>query len=169
MIRTHLRLALMLAAMAACVAVGPVGAVAPGDAAPPLALPDESGATVSLDVLRGRVVYVDFWASWCGPCKRSFPWMGEVQRKYRDRGLTVLAVNVDKRRSDASKFLAATPGAFTIVYDPSGSAPSAWDVKGMPTSYLVDRSGRIVSVESGFRDESRDDFEARIKAALDAR
>lgn len=166
MFTRRMRRAMRTCALAAWVAASPSWAVAPGDAAPGLALPDAGGSTVALDKLRGRVVYVDFWASWCGPCKRSFPWMNEMHRKYGEQGFTIVAVNVDKRREDAAKFLAVTPGAFTIVYDPSGGAPAAWDVKGMPTSYLVDRNGRIIAVDSGFREESKDALEARIKAAL---
>ena len=157
------------AAFAVWLAAAPVWAVAPGETAPPFALPDGGGATVSLDKLKGRVVYVDFWASWCAPCRRSFPWMAEMQRKYGPQGFTVVAINVDKKREDAAKFLAATPGAFTIVYDPVGTVPTAYDVKGMPTSYIVDRSGKVVSVDAGFRDDTKAAAEARIKAAVEAR
>ena len=159
----------LLPALLALAFAAPAYAAATGDPAPAFSLPEASGAPVALDKLRGKVVYVDFWASWCGPCKRSFPWMGEMQKKFGDQGFTVVAINVDKKREDAAKFLAATPGAFTIVYDPAGSAASAYDVKGMPTSYLVDRSGRIVAVDSGFRDDAKAAWEARIKSALDAR
>jgi thiol-disulfide isomerase/thioredoxin len=162
---------LLLTALAAAVLVfpAPSPAAAAGEPAPAFTLPDAAGAPVALDKLRGRVVYVDFWASWCGPCKRSFPWMGEMQKKYGDGGLTVVAINVDKKREDAAKFLAATPGAFTIVYDPAGSVASSYDVKGMPTSYLVDRAGRVVAVDSGFRDDAKAAWEARIKSALETR
>lgn len=169
MFTLRMRREMAIAALAACFAAGAANAVAPGDAAPSLSLPDEAGKIVALDQIKGRVVYVDFWASWCGPCKRSFPWMNEMHRKYADQGLTIVAVNVDKRKADAAKFLAANPGAFTIVYDPSGGTPTAWDVKGMPTSYLMDRSGRILSVESGFSDETKGALEARIQAALQTR
>lgn len=155
--------------VAAWLVAASASAAQPGDAAPPFALPEASGAAVALDALKGRVVYVDFWASWCGPCRRSFPWMSEMQRKYGEAGLTVVAVNVDKKREDAAKFLAHTPGAFTIVYDPAGSVASAYDVRGMPTSYLVDRAGRIVAVDSGFREDAKTALESRIKTALDAR
>ena len=165
-----MRLTLLAAfAAAALLASASARAAAAGDPAPAFSLPDGGGAPVALDKLKGRVVYVDFWASWCGPCKRSFPWMGEMQKKYGDGGLTVVAINVDKKREDAAKFLAATPGAFTIVYDPAGSVASSYDVKGMPTSYLVDRTGRIVAVDSGFRDDAKAAWEARIKSALDSR
>ncbi len=102
----------MLVPPAAC-------AVALGEAAPAFALPNAAGQNVDLDKLRGSVVYVDFWASWCGPCKRSFPWMNEMTRKYGPKGLTIVAINVDKKREDAEKFLKVAPAEFTVVYDPT--------------------------------------------------
>ena len=123
---------------------GAASAIGVGESAPPFMLPTASGESVTLDQLKGRVVYVDFWASWCGPCRRSFPWMNELQQKYGERGLTIVGVNVDKRRPDAQRFLAQTPATFTIVYDESGKTPAAYAVKGMPSSYLIDahRQGR---------------------------
>jgi thiol-disulfide isomerase/thioredoxin len=158
-------------ALAICVIVSAAAASAlsVGEAAPAFALPTATGETVALDKLKGRVVYVDFWASWCGPCRRSFPWMNELQQKYGSAGFSVVGVNVDKRRSDAEKFLQQTPATFTIVYDPAGKTPEAYGVKGMPSSYLVDASGKVVAVESGFRDEQKAEFEARIKTLLPAR
>jgi thiol-disulfide isomerase/thioredoxin len=159
------RLAFLLAALLAL----PVHALAPGDAAPPLALSTAGGARVSLESLKGKVVYVDFWASWCGPCKRSFPWMAQLHRQYGERGLVVVAVNVDKKRADAERFLQSTPAPFTVVFDDSGRTPQQWNVKAMPSSYLVDANGRVVLAESGFRDERKDEVEARIRAALPPR
>jgi cytochrome c biogenesis protein CcmG, thiol:disulfide interchange protein DsbE len=156
------------AAMVAAAALH-AAAVAPGDPAPAFALSTATGETVALDKLKGRVVYVDFWASWCGPCRRSFPWMNELVQKYGPTGFTVVGVNVDKRRPDAEKFLQQTPATFTIVYDPVGKTPEAYGVKGMPSSYLVDAGGKVVAVESGFRDEQKAEFEARIKTLLPAR
>lgn len=154
--------------LAACLAALPARALVPGDPAPALTLPSASG-TVSLDALRGKLVYVDFWASWCAPCRRSFPWMGEMQRRYGERGFVVVAVNVDRKRADADRFLQSTPAAFAVVFDDSGRTPAAWQVSGMPSSYLVDPQGRVLFVESGFRDERKDEVEARIRAALPVR
>jgi len=137
-----------------------------GDRAPPLALPDVAGQQVDLQGLRGNVVYVDFWASWCGPCKRSFPWMNEMARKYASKGLRIVAINVDKKRDDADRFLRTAPAEFTVVYDAAGMSPAAWQVKSMPSSYLVDATGRIAWVESGFRDDRKMDVEERIRSAL---
>jgi thiol-disulfide isomerase/thioredoxin len=141
-------------------------ATAPGAAAPPFALPTAGGKTVSLPPLRGRVVYVDFWASWCAPCRRSFPWMNELQSRYGKDGLAIVGINVDKRREDAERFLRDTPASFTIAFDAQGTTPAAYDVKGMPSSYLIDRNGHVVAVEEGFHDERRDEIEARIRALL---
>ena len=141
-------------------------AAKPGTPAPPFALPTASGETAALASLRGRVVYVDFWASWCGPCRRSFPWMNAMQSRYASEGLAIVAVNVDKRRADAERFLRDTPASFTIVYDAEGKTPAAYDVAGMPSSYLIDRRGNIAAVEEGFHDERRNDLEARIRALL---
>jgi thiol-disulfide isomerase/thioredoxin len=141
----------------------------PGDAAPALALPDASGRTIDLAAYRGRVVYVDFWASWCAPCRRSFPWMNALKVRHEGEGLVVIGVNVDKRRADAERFLRDVPAAFAIAFDPQGAAPAAFDVKGMPTSYLIDRQGVVVAVEEGFHDERAAALEARIRALLDRR
>lgn len=153
-------------ALALAFVAGTAAAVGAGEPAPSFALPTAAGDTVALEKLKGRVVYVDFWASWCGPCRRSFPWMNEMQQKYGAAGFTVVGVNVDKRRPDAERFLQQTPAAFTVVYDPAGKTPEAYAVKGMPSSYLVDAAGKVVAVESGFRDEQKTEFEARIRALV---
>jgi cytochrome c biogenesis protein CcmG/thiol:disulfide interchange protein DsbE len=137
-----------------------------GAPAPALSLPTASGETVAIDQLKGKVVYVDFWASWCGPCRKSFPWMAEMQKKYGPSGFTVVAVNVDKKRPDAERFLQSTPAAFTVVYDPAGTTPTAWNVKAMPTSYVIDAKGNVAMVESGFKDENVPELENRIKTLV---
>jgi cytochrome c biogenesis protein CcmG/thiol:disulfide interchange protein DsbE len=144
-------------------------AVAAGETAPSFALPNAAGQDVDLEKLRGKVVYVDFWASWCAPCKRSFPWMNEMTRKYGPIGLSIVAINVDKKREDAEKFLKFAPAEFTVVYDPAGKSPATWQVKAMPSSYLVDASGKVVLVETGFKDERKGEVEERIRAALGIR
>ena len=140
-----------------------------GQQAPNLALPDAQGSVVALDTLRGKVVYVDFWASWCGPCRRSFPWMNEMQQKYGGKGLAIVAVNVDKKRADANKFLAQIPASFPVVFDEAGASPAAFGVKGMPSSYLIDARGNVAFVERGFVDASRVELEDRIKSLLASR
>jgi thiol-disulfide isomerase/thioredoxin len=150
---------------AALVSGAPRAAVV-GAPAPAFALPDVAGQSVTLAGLRGQVVYIDFWASWCGPCRQSFPWMNAMAQKYGAQGLKVVAINVDKKRSDADRFLAQVPAQFTTVFDPAGAVPAAYDVKGMPSAYLVDATGNVVLVEEGFRSETADAMEARIRTLL---
>jgi len=141
-------------------------AVGVGDRAPPFTLPTAAGDRVALERLRGKVVYVDFWASWCGPCRRSFPWMNAMNRKYAAQGLAIIAINVDKKRDDAARFLSETPAEFSVVYDAPGAVPAAYGVKGMPSSYVIDQAGNVSAVEKGFRDESAATLEQRIRALL---
>ena len=163
--------AMRRAALAAALAVVSAATLAAGvgDAAPPFALRDAHGETLALDSLHGRVVYVDFWASWCGPCRRSFPWMNELQRRYGARGLAIVAINVDKSPADAARFLERNPAQFAIAYDQAGATPLAYGVQGMPSSYLIDAQGKVVEVEQGFHDERKAALEQRIQALLAAR
>jgi cytochrome c biogenesis protein CcmG, thiol:disulfide interchange protein DsbE len=140
-------------------------AVEPGQPAPVIALPGPGGP-VQLDALRGQVVFVDFWASWCGPCKQSFPWLNEMQAKYGPRGLRVLAVNVDRQRADADRFLAQVPARFAVGFDPQGDVAQRYAVKAMPSSVLVGADGRVLQQHGGFRDDDRAGLEAAIVAAL---
>ena len=155
--------------IALCSAAGCALAAAPGEPAPAFALSTADGRTIALDELRGRVVYLDFWASWCGPCRRSFPWMNEIEQRYAAKGLTVVAINVDTKREDAERFLHQYPAKFAVVYDASGTTPRAYDVKAMPSSYLIDRNGKIARVEQGFLDEKRDALEEKIRAQVESR
>jgi cytochrome c biogenesis protein CcmG/thiol:disulfide interchange protein DsbE len=136
-----------------------------GQKAPNFSL-DGQGGGVALEGQAGKVVFVDFWASWCGPCRQSFPWLNEMQKTYGPKGFTVIGVNVDKKRDDAEKFLTETPANFAIAFDPSGKTPREWQVPGMPSSYLVGRDGRIRMIHPGFREVDRPELEARIKQAV---
>ena len=111
--------------------------------APDVELQRADGGTVRLSDLKGKVVLVDFWASWCGPCKLSFPALDAVYKHRHQDGLEVLAVNVDEDRRSAEEFLKDRPHDMPIFFDPRGRAPAAFRVDGMPSSYLLDRRGRI--------------------------
>ena len=133
--------------------------------APDFVLPANTD-TVSLDKLRGKVVYVDFWASWCTPCRKSFPWMNEIQSKYKDKGLVVVAVNLDKNKDKANEFLNDFETNFVIAFDPEGKTAEHYKVMGMPSSYLVDRNGHLQLSHIGFRESDTDKLESNIRALL---
>ena len=117
--------------------------------APAFTLPATQG-TVSLDSLRGRVVLVDFWASWCGPCRESFPWMAALSKREAAKGLAVIAIDVDKDRGAAQAFIDRFAPPFTVAFDPDGRTAEAFQVKGMPSTYLIDGQGRIIYSHVGF-------------------
>jgi peroxiredoxin len=94
--------------------------------------------------------------------------MNEMQQKYGARGLTMVGINVDKKRADAERFLQQTPAAFTVVFDEPGETPAAYAVKGMPSSYLIDAQGRVAAVEIGFFDDHKMNLEERIRELLAA-
>ncbi len=161
---------LAAAALVACglLAALPSHALEPGQPAPELALPGLRGP-VDLAEARGHVTYVDFWASWCGPCRQSFPWMNELQARYGAKGLRVIAVNLDKKRADADRFLGENKAEFAVGFDPAGDSARRYGIKGMPSSVLLGPDGKVLMVHSGFRGEDRQVLEDRIAAALGAR
>lgn len=145
----------------------PAWALDAGAAAPALSLPGPQAA-VELAQFKGQVVYLDFWASWCKPCKQSFPFLNELQSRYGAKGLRVVGVNVDAKRSDADAFLAETPAQFAIGFDAKGDNARRYDVKSMPSSVIVGRDGKVVAVHRGFRPEDRAELERLVADALAA-
>jgi cytochrome c biogenesis protein CcmG, thiol:disulfide interchange protein DsbE len=116
---------------------------------------------------RGRVVIVDFWASWCKPCRQSIPWLNAMRARYGANGLTIIGVNVDAERRDADRFLRDVPIEFEVVFDPQGDLAREFKVQAMPTSYVFDRSGRMVDTHLGFRDAKKEEKEAALRKLLD--
>ena len=146
----------------------PSHAVEVGQTAPDFDLPARQGA-MKLSDYKGKTVYLDFWASWCGPCKQSFPWMNDMQTRYSGKGLRVVAINVDQKTDDAKTFLNDNPARFDVAYDQTGKAPRLYAIKGMPTSVLIGPDGKVLMVHSGFKEDSRPELEHHIKQALNVK
>ncbi len=123
-------------------------------------------AVVKLSSYRGQVVYVDFWASWCKPCRKSFPFLNEMHKRYQNKGLKVIGINLDTTPSDAKRFLNKFPAQFTIAYDPEGKTPQQYKLSVMPTSYLVDRNGNLINIHKGFKEGQAAEIESIIVKAL---
>jgi thiol-disulfide isomerase/thioredoxin len=157
---------LACAALAAAITTLPAGAVAVGDAAPALVAPQAGGESFSLAELRGRVVYVDFWASWCAPCRAAMPEYEKLWKELAPQGLTVVGVNVDSKRELALRAITQVGASFPVVFDPQGQWPKAFDLPAMPTAYLVDRKGVVRHIHAGFRAGDARDVRARIEALL---
>jgi cytochrome c biogenesis protein CcmG/thiol:disulfide interchange protein DsbE len=116
----------------------------------------------------GKVVVLDFWASWCTPCRRSFPWLNAMHEKYAGQGLVIVGVNLDIAQSDAAKFLEEYPAEFAIVYDENKALARQYEVVAMPSSYIIDRDGQVAARHMGFKVKQQDDYEALIVKALQA-
>lgn len=136
--------------------------------APGFNLPGQN-RTIQLSQYKGKVVYLDFWASWCDPCKRSFPWMNELQTIYGDDGFKIIAVNLDESRKDANEFLKKMPAKFDIAFDKSGKTAEMYNLKAMPSSFLIDRNGNLVHKSLGYRAEEKKILEKKIKQLVDKR
>jgi thiol-disulfide isomerase/thioredoxin len=143
--------AFAVAVLAAIFTVTGHGVAAPATTpAPAVEWKAPDGTVVRMAELKGKVVLVDFWASWCPPCKASFPALDVLQRDYRARGVQVIAVNVDEQKKDADAFLAEHPHHLLVVFDPRGASPKAFKVRGMPSSFVIDRHGEIRYSHQGY-------------------
>ncbi|TMG86087.1 MAG: TlpA family protein disulfide reductase [Betaproteobacteria bacterium] len=133
-------------------------AAAKGEAAPACAaIVLDTGAAISLADYRGSVVYLDFWASWCGPCRASFPFMNELQRDLAGKGLRIVAISVDKTAAEAQRF----------ALDTASACPTAFRLEGMPSSFVIDRTGTVRAVHVGFRDKDRREIRRQLAEVLD--
>lgn len=117
---------------------------------------------------KGEVVYIDFWASWCGPCRKSFPWMNAVQTQYQAQGFSVISINLDADKALAEQFLVETPANFAVIYDPKGKIAKHFKIQGMPSSMLIGRDGKIKSRHTGFFMNKVPEYEQEIEQLLKA-
>ncbi len=139
-----------------------IGARAPAFALPALG----SDAHVSLDQLKGKVVFVDFWASWCGPCRQSLPQYEKLRVELAHEDFSIVAINLDEEAADATAFLKQHPVNYTVLRDPAGDVPKAFGLVGMPTSYLIDRDGIVRATHTGFTPEDIDKLRGEIHGLL---
>ncbi len=139
-----------------------------GAGAPALAIPrlEDPVQAISLASLRGRVVYVDFWASWCVPCRVSMPALDGLYRRNQARGFSVVGVSKDVSAAEAKRFLAKVAVTFPLAIDADDAAARAFDVKAMPSGYLIDRKGVVRHVHRGYNDESAAALEREIETLL---
>jgi peroxiredoxin len=146
----------------------PAGALEPGEPMPPIsgARLDAPREAVDAAALRGRVVYVDFWASWCIPCRQSMPALDGLYRKHAPRGFAVVGVSKDVSESDARRFLQRVSVSFPLVMDDGDALARAFGVKAMPSGYLVDRRGLVRRVHRGFTEATAAGLDGEIQALL---
>jgi len=120
----------------------------------------------NLQQFKGKVLYVDFWASWCGPCAKSFPFLNGLEQQFKDRGLQIVAINLDEKSTDAKDFLAKYPAKFTVAADIDEQCAQDFVVKAMPSSYLIDRKGIIRYTNLGFKTGEAEEVKVLLEQLL---
>ncbi|MFT5712002.1 MAG: thiol-disulfide isomerase/thioredoxin [Glaciecola sp.] len=142
--------------------------IANATAASEFTLPDfhSNEQLVSLKDFKGKVVYLDFWASWCKPCRTSFGWMNEMQAKYAEQGFEVISINLDQDKDSINTFLASYPAHFKILLDPKGEVAADYGLVGMPSSYLIDKRGILRKTHTGFFSKNKPQYEQEIISLL---
>lgn len=126
----------------------------------------DEGMFISADY-KGKVIYLDFWASWCGPCRESFPWMNKMRAKYQDKGLEIIAVTLDQDKDLARLFAEEFNAEFTIGFDSDGSVADQFGVRGLPSSVIITRDGKLLESHTGFNQTQAVEFEAALVKALE--
>lgn len=142
-------------------------ATEPGDKAPTCSLVKMIGnENINLVSYRGHVLYIDFWASWCPPCVKSFPQMNRLNQAFKDKGLQIIGINLDEIPEDAISFLKTNSAEFMITSDPNQRCAKDFDVKAMPSSYLIDSKGIIREIYLGARNEQAEVIHKKIQQLL---
>lgn len=156
-----LRATALLATLAVSSLVG-----ASASLAPTFALPSRSGDTVALDKLRGQVVMINFWASWCGPCRTEMPLLDQMYKRYSSLGFTLLGVNVESDTKDAEKWLAQTPVSFPVLFDKENKVSKLYEVNAMPSTVFIDRKGNVRYLHRGYKNGDESEYLNQIRTLL---
>jgi thiol-disulfide isomerase/thioredoxin len=134
--------------------------------APNFTLPSRSGDTVSLEQLKGQVVMINFWASWCGPCRQEMPLLDQMYKRYSPLGFTLLGVNVEANSKDAEKLLATVPVSFPVLFDKENKVSKLYDVNAMPSTVFIDRKGNVRYLHRGYKAGDEGEYLNQIRALL---
>ena len=153
----------LLALLATVSLSGASGSAPP---APDFTLANRAGGEVSLAGLRGQVVMINFWASWCGPCRQEFPALDQIYAKYKPMGFTLVGINVESEKSDAERFLGGQKVSVPILFDPQNKVSGSYGVSAMPTTVLVDRQGRVRWQHRAYKPGDEAKYIEQVRAVL---
>jgi thiol-disulfide isomerase/thioredoxin len=160
-----IRHAVFVAALLTATAMG-LKASTPATEVPDLSFSDESGRTLRLADFKGQVVLLDFWASWCVPCRVSFPALDALHKELGARGFSAVAINVDEQRKNADSFLEVRPHTMPVVFDPKGRAAEAFALPAMPSALILDRAGRVRFRHTGYTEKTITQYRSEILQLL---
>jgi peroxiredoxin len=159
----RIRFAAIVAALSVAL---PALAGSAGGPAPPFTLASRAGQDVSLAQYKGQVVMLNFWASWCGPCRLEMPLLESIYKKYNKMGFTMLGVNVEPNSSAANDWLKATPVSFPILYDRDSKVSKLYDVAGMPSTVIIDRNGKVRVLHRGYKPGDENEYLDSIRSLI---
>jgi peroxiredoxin len=159
--RNHIVAALAALAIAVPALAGPVGAPAPQ-----FDLASQGGKDVSLAQFKGQVVMLNFWASWCGPCRQEMPLLEGIYKKYNKLGFTMLGVNVEPDSNAAVDWLKQTPVSFPILFDKDSKVSKLYDVTGMPSTVIIDRAGKVRMLHHGYKPGDENEYLDSIRTLV---
>jgi len=162
----HAARALALGLALALSVTASAAAIAPGAPAPSFQLHSSASTDLSLGDLKGQVVLINFWASWCGPCRQEMPVLEQLYRKYKAAGFTLLGVNVEPKSADAEGFLKSTPVSFPILFDPDSKVSRLYEVSGMPSTVILDRTGKVRYVHHGYKPGEESEYLDQIRSLV---
>lgn len=145
---------------------GPAATSGTVDMAPDFALKGSTGQNLRLSEFRGQVVMINFWASWCGPCRQEMPHLEALYQRYESLGFTLLGVNVEKDRRDADEMLSGMKVSFPILFDSNNEVSKLYDVIAMPSTVLVDRDGKIRHIHHGYKSGYEDEYQSQIRSLI---
>ena len=154
------------AALLMALLAGPAVAAGDGAAAPDFSLPARAGGDIALSKLKGQVVLVNFWATWCGPCRQEMPLLEQIYQRYKGLGFTLLAVNVEEDSAGADKWLRDTPVTFPVLFDRANQVSKLYDVTAMPSTVIVDRKGRVRYVHYGYKPGTEGLYQDQIRSLI---
>jgi peroxiredoxin len=155
-----------LACLALTVLVAPVAAGTGADAAPDFTLPARSGGEVTLSSLRGQVVLINFWATWCAPCRTEMPLLEQIYQRYQKLGFTTLAVNVEEDSAGAEKWLKETQVSFPVLFDRVNAVSKLYSVTAMPSTVIVDRKGQVRFVHYGYTPGMENEYQDEVRMLI---
>ena len=154
---------LLLGTLLSLFVVSHAGAAASSGAAPDFTLKSRDGSNIKLSELRGQVVMVNFWASWCGPCRHEMPLLEQLYQRYQPMGFTLLGVDVEEDSSAADKILKDIPVSFPILYDNKNSVTESYQVRAMPSTFLIDRDGNFRYLHKGYQPGYEEEYQQQIR------
>ena len=160
-LNSWMRGAALAGALAVSSMVGASSALAPS-----FTLPSRGGDKVSLTQLKGKVVMLNFWASWCGPCRQEMPLLEQMHKRYSALGFTLVGVNVDANSKDAEEWLSKTPVSFPVLFDRESKVSKLYDVSAMPSTVFIDRKGNVRYLHKGYKPGDEGEYLNQIRALL---